>query len=240
MKNSKPIALEAYESLAERYSNLAEEKAENGYFELPAIRKQIGTVSDLNVLDAGCGPGFLSLYLLNNGANVTGFDISPKMVELAKMRAEGRGVFHVADMAQPLRFIENEKFDLVVSSLAIDYVKEWNVPLKEFWRALKPNGRFVFTVQHPLGAYLWYNPPSAFGVHYVEATWSGFGGEPVVVPDYYRSFEEIINPLIENAFSIKKIFDTRPLESLKDKNPQRFDKYNKIPTFMCIEAQKSN
>lgn len=200
MKNLGPIALQAYESLAERYSQVAESKAENGYIEQPAIRNQIGNVDGLNVLDAGCGPGILSSYLLDKGASVTAFDISPKMIELAKVRTSHRSELYIADMAKPLPFIKDETFDLVVSSLAIDYVKDWNTPLSEFWRALKAGGRFVFTVQHPMGAYLWYNPPSAFGVHYVEATWRGFGGEPVVVPDYYRSFEEIVNPLIENKF----------------------------------------
>ncbi len=236
--NDRPIAIDAYEALAVRYSALAETKAENGYIEHPAIRQQLGDVAKLKIVDAGCGPGILSAYLISQGAEVTAFDVSPKMVELAHLRTQGKAKLHVADMARPLEFLESGHFDLVASSLAIDYVRDWANPLREFHRALKPRGRLVFTVQHPLGAYLWYNPPTAFGVHYVEAKWSGFGGEPVVVPDYYRSFEEIVNPLLQAGFSLVRVTDTKPVGALKEVDASRFEKYSRIPTFMCIEAEK--
>ncbi|OFZ49421.1 MAG: hypothetical protein A2381_12455 [Bdellovibrionales bacterium RIFOXYB1_FULL_37_110] len=238
MTEHKPIALKAYEELAESYSKIAETKAENGYIEHPAIRKQLGKVQGLKILDAGCGPGILASYLVLQGAKVTGFDISPKMIELARKRLGEKSEFFIADMARPLDFLKSDEFDIVASSLAIDYVKDWSTPLSEFYRVMKNNGRLVFTVQHPLGAYLWYKPQSAFGVQYVEATWRGFNEEPVIVPDYYRSFEEMINPLTKAGFVIKHIFDAKPIDALKEKDPIRFDKYSRIPTFMCIEAVK--
>lgn len=234
-----PIALAAYEELAERYSAVAESKAENGFIEHPAMRAQLGDVYGLMVLDAGCGPGFLTTYLLNAGADVTAFDISPKMIELARKRSGEKARFFLADMACPLPQLKDGEFDLVASSLAIDYVRDWSVPLGEFQRVLKPRGRLVISVQHPLGAYLWYNPPSAFGVHLCEATWQGFGGDPVVVPDYYRSFEEIINPIINAGFAVHKIIETKPIDRLRDVDPIRYEKYRKSPTFMIIEANKS-
>ncbi len=234
----KPIALEAYEELAVSYSAIAESKAENGYIEHPAIRKQLGDVQGLKILDAGCGPGILASYLISKGAIVTGFDISPQMIALARKRIGENFKLFVADMAKPLDFLPKDEFDIVASSLAIDYVKDWTTPLNEFYRVMKKDGRLVFTVQHPLGAYLWYKPDSAFGVQYVEATWRGFNEKPVVVPDYYRSFEEMINPLLQAGFILKYLFDTKPIKALKEKDPIRFEKYSKIPTFMCIEAIK--
>ncbi len=237
-KENEPIALEAYQDLAERYSQMAEAKAENGFIEHPAIRRQLGNINGKVILDAGCGPGILATYMLNQGAEVMAFDISPKMIELARQRSAGRAKLFVADMAKPLSFVESSKFDIVASSLAIDYVHDWSVPLQEFWRALKPGGRLVFTIQHPLGAYLWYNPPTAFGVQYVEAAWEGFGGAPVVMPDYYRSFEEVLNPLVNAGFVVKKIIDAKPIEALKEKDPKKYEKYSRVPTFMCLEAVK--
>jgi ubiquinone/menaquinone biosynthesis C-methylase UbiE len=240
MQNDKPIALEAYENLAERYSQIAESKAENGYIDHPAMRKQIGLVQGLNILDAGCGPGILASFLIANGATVTGFDLSPKMIDLARQRTKNNAKFFVADMARPIPDLNDSGFDLVVSSLAIDYVRDWKIPLREFHRVLKPNGRLIFSVQHPMAAFNWYKPSTAFGVHYVEATWRGFGGEPVVVPDYYRSFEEMINPLVSSGFSITKIADTKPIEELKKIDLERFEKFNRQPTFMVIEACRVN
>ncbi|HEX4963062.1 MAG TPA: class I SAM-dependent methyltransferase [Thermoanaerobaculia bacterium] len=237
---SQPIALEAYEALAERYSRLVERKAENGYIEHPAIRKQLGEVSGKSVLDAGCGPGILADYLATHGAEVTAFDVSPKMIELARLRLGQRGRLFLADMAHPLSFLRDEEFDVVVSSLAMGYVEDWDALLKELWRVLKDHGRLVFTVQHPLNAYLGYKPATAFGVHYVQATWTGFGGNPVVVPDYYRSFADIVNPLLRAGFRLKEIVDTRPLPALREKDPSRFERYNTIPIFLCVEAWKES
>ncbi len=68
MNNNAPIALNAYETLAEAYAAKAETKAENGYNEHPAIRSVIGSARGPRVLDAGSGPGFLSRDLLEGGA----------------------------------------------------------------------------------------------------------------------------------------------------------------------------
>jgi len=240
MNDDKPIALQAYEALAERYSALAEAKPENGYIEHPAMRGRLGEVAGLTVLDAGCGPGFLSAYLAGKGATVTGFDISPRMIELARKRAGGDVKLFVADLAGEIPEVATGGFDLVASSLAIDYVRDWTVPLNTFLRALKPGGRLVFSVQHPLGAYLWYKLTSAFGVQYVEGKWSGFGREPVLMPDYYRPFEEMINPLVAAGFSVEKISDTKPIAALKEIAPALYERYSQIPTFMIIEARKGD
>ncbi|OYW84073.1 MAG: hypothetical protein B7Z22_11375 [Hyphomonas sp. 32-62-5] len=233
----KPIALEAYEALARRYSDIAETKAENGYNEHPAMRAQIGDVDGLRVLDAGCGPGFLTRYLLDKGAaDVAAFDVSPAMIEMARERVGDRARLVVADMAKPLSFLERGQFDLVVSSLAIDYVRDWCVPLAEFRRVLIPGGRLVMSVQHPMGAYNWYNPPSAFGVQLCEATWKGFGGKPVVVADYYRSFGEIISPLLTAGFTLRALKETRPVPELEAVNPRKYREGMTSPTFMIIDC----
>ncbi|MAK60661.1 MAG: SAM-dependent methyltransferase [Ponticaulis sp.] len=235
--DNSPIALEAYEALAERYAAMAETKAENGYNEHPAMRNAIGDPSGLHVLDAGCGPGFLSRDLLDEGAaSVSAFDISPNMVEIAKRNTGGKASCFVADLAQPQTTLEDQSFDLVVSSLAIDYVRDWSVPLAEFARALKPRGRLVMSVQHPMGAYDWYKPPSAFGVHLCRATWKGFGGKPVEVPDYYRSFEETINPVLQAGFVLRGVTETRPSPELKALNPRKFAQNDRFPTFMILDA----
>jgi len=240
MNDDKPIALKAYEELAERYSALAETKAENGYIEHPAMRGRLGEVAGLTVLDAGCGPGFLAAYLAGKGATVTGFDISPRMIELARKRAGGAVKLFVADLAGEIPEVAAGGFDIVASSLAIDYVRDWTAPLKTFHRALKPGGRLVFSVQHPLGAFLWYKLESAFGVQYVEGKWRGFGREPVMMPDYYRPFEEMINPVVAAGFVIEKVSDTKPVPALKQMSPELYERYSHIPTFMIIEARKGD
>lgn len=214
--SDRPIALDAYQKLARGYSDLAESKAENGYNEHPAMRSTIGEVTGLSVLDAGCGPGFLVRDLLRSGATkVVGFDVSPAMVEIARPRVGNAAEVFEGDLAKPFDLPDN-LFDLVVSSLALDYVGDWSLPFSEFRRVLRANGRLVFSVQHPLGSYDWYRPPSAFDVHLCEATWTGFTEEPVAVPDHYRSFAEIVNPIVEAGFHIARVIETPPIADLRD------------------------
>jgi len=240
MNDKKPIALDAYEKLAESFSRLAPSKAENAYIEQPAMRKAVGNVRGLKIFEAGCGPGILAEYLIDEGAKVVGYDVSPKMIELAKNRNPKNATFFVADGALPLPLgiEQNGQFDMVVASLAIDYIKDWSTPLAEFNRLLKPKGKFIFTIQHPLGSWNWYKPECAFGVQYVEATWKGFNEEPVVMPDYYRSFEEVINPLISAGFKILNVEDLKPIDALRTLDPFKFGKFMKLASFMCVVVEK--
>ncbi len=236
----KPIALDAYEKLAESFARLAPAKAENAYIEQPAMRKAVGEVKGLKIFEVGCGPGILAEYLVHEGAKVVGFDVSPKMIELARERNPKNATFFVADGAQhlPLGTEYNAQFDMAVASLAIDYIKDWSTPLFEVHRLLKPKAKFIFTIQHPLGSWNWYRPECAFGVQYVEATWKGFNDEPVVMPDYYRSFEEVITPLITAGFKILKVEDLKPIDALRTLDPYKFGKFMKLASFMCVTVEK--
>ena len=84
------------------------------------MRTQIGNVSGLKVLDAGCGLGFLASYMIVQDASVTTFDVSPKMIDSCRVRTAGKAKFFLAGMSQNLEFARDSEFDLVVSSLAID------------------------------------------------------------------------------------------------------------------------
>lgn len=240
MSDEKPIALEAYEKLAESFARMAPTKAENAYIEQPAMRKAVGEVRGFKIFEVGCGPGILAEYLVHEGAKVVGFDVSPKMIELAKKRTPKNATFFVADGALPLPLdpTHNGQFDMAVASLAIDYIKDWSIPLSEVHRLLKPKGKFIFTIQHPLGSWNWYKPECAFGVQYVEASWKGFNDEPVTMPDYYRSFEEVINPLIKAGFKILKVEDLKPIDALRTLDPYKFGKFSKLASFMCVTVEK--
>lgn len=231
-----PIALAAYEKLARAYAAKVETKAENGYNEWPAMRAQIGDVRGLRVLDAGCGPGFLARDLLAADAqSVVGCDVSPAMIQIAGEHLAEAVELHVLDLGEQLPFGECV-FDLVVSSLALDYVRDWSVPLGEFRRVLVPGGRLVFSVLHPFCSFTWFRPPSALGVHYCETEWKGFTDQPVIVPDYYRSFEEILNPLLAAGFTLTEVVETRPVEALRSIDPKKYERGSKFPTFLILDA----
>ena len=129
---------EAYDRLAGVWSSTTDQGPFNGFLERPALRSLVpGHLAGAAVLDAGCGSGAQAEWLLDQGAKVTGIDVSPRMVEEAGRRCGGRGRFLLADLAQPLP-LEPASLDGITCSLALHYVADWGVPLRSFASALRP------------------------------------------------------------------------------------------------------
>lgn len=138
-----------YDSFAERYSADNEANLINGYYERPAMIGLAGDVNGRRILDAGCGSGPLSAVLRERGAIVTGFESSPAMVELAERRLGEDATLLVADLSEPLPFADGA-FDDVVVSLVLHYLEDWTAPLAELRRVLRPGGRLLLSVNHPI------------------------------------------------------------------------------------------
>ncbi len=97
----------------------------NAYYERPATISLLGEVTGQRVLEVGCGAGILTTWLVEHGATVTAFDVSDEMVALARRAVGARASLLVADLAKPLSFAADHSFDLVVASLVLHYVKDW-------------------------------------------------------------------------------------------------------------------
>jgi malonyl-CoA O-methyltransferase len=101
-------------------------------------------LSGQRVLDIGCGTGYFSYLLAQRGAIVTAADLSANMLEQTKQRC-GNSVYRYCQAdAEALPF-DNEKFDIVFSSLALQWCNDLSIPLKELQRVSKKNGKVVFS-----------------------------------------------------------------------------------------------
>lgn len=112
-----------YEAFADDFDRHAERGFFNGHYDRPACLSLLGDVAGKRVLDAACGPGLYAEELIRRGAEVVGFDHSPRMVEIARQRA-GQGDFRVHDLADPLNWLPDGSVDLVLFALAIEYVDD--------------------------------------------------------------------------------------------------------------------
>ena len=98
----------------------------------------------LDVLDIGCGTGFLSLEMAGRGHRVTGIDFAPAMLALAKEKA--------ARARTDIRFEEADAEALPLPPLSFDLVITrhvlWTLPhpeaaIDEWIRVLRPGGRLA-------------------------------------------------------------------------------------------------
>jgi demethylmenaquinone methyltransferase/2-methoxy-6-polyprenyl-1,4-benzoquinol methylase len=89
------------------------------------------------VLDLACGTGDIAFEAASHGAAVTGLDLTPRMIELAKGKA-GHAVFLVGDMmALPFGAA---RFDVVTTGYGLRNVPDLPGALAEIFRVLAPGG----------------------------------------------------------------------------------------------------
>ncbi|MFQ5795753.1 MAG: class I SAM-dependent methyltransferase [Candidatus Bipolaricaulia bacterium] len=235
--NQEPIALDAFEALAESYAARVDTKPHNAYYERPATLSLLPEVKGKRVLDAGCGPGVYAEWLADHGAEVVAFDVSPKMVRLAKQRLGTKARILQADLGQPLEFLAAGSFDIVLSALTLDYVRDWESVFREFYRMLRQPGHFVFSVGHPFADFMLHNTGNYFMTELVDYEWRGFG-TPVRVPYYRRPLGALINPLLEAGFRLERILEPTPTEQFRQAAPQDYEELSRQPGFLSVSAVK--
>lgn len=101
-----------------------------------------------NVLDFGCGPGFLLERFLRKGNSCYGFDFSNRTVEKVNEKFSPRQNWKGAVSASELPIgYETGFFDLVTCIETVEHLLEDMIPttLKEIHRLLKPSGIALFT-----------------------------------------------------------------------------------------------
>ena len=142
-KNRKPSIVhdskEGYDKYAKFYDKTLEYLDS---FEQGKLMGVIGKIKGKKVLDVGCGTGRIIKALTEKEAIVTGVDLSPEMILVAKKKFP-KIEFAEAD-AEKLPF-KDEEFDVVVASFLIVHLKTLQKAFDEIYRVIKPGGFFVVT-----------------------------------------------------------------------------------------------
>lgn len=192
-----------YDPFARAYSRETESNLINAHYERPAMLGLAGDVEGHRVLDAGCGSGPLTEALRAKGASVTGIDSSPAMAALARERLGADADVLVADLGDPLPFAEHT-FDDVMVSLALHYLQDWDAPLAELRRVLRPGGRLILSVPHP-SAYLVNHPDDDYFAVTRYAETFTFDREEAELVYWHRPLHAMTNAFTGAGFRIAEI-----------------------------------
>lgn len=139
------------------------------------------------VLDLACGTGYGSALLAAVGAKVTGLDISPEAIKVAKARYKRADVKFVIGDCYDLPF-EDGSFDVVVANEMIEHVDQHDSLLAEVKRVLADDGLFmVSTPNKPV--YNRYKAPNIYHIAEME------------IPEFHR--------LLSRHFDHVKLTGTR-------------------------------
>lgn len=257
-----PRTVESYNQYATDYHDHVSDHSDSifhAHYEKPALRAELPDLLGLSVLCIGCGSGVDAQWLADNGAkSVTGVDISSGLVEIGK-REHPNIDLRVMDM-EKLDF-EDESFDVACSSLAIHYVDDMTQSLKEAYRVLMPGGKYVFSCGHPIDtAAEFFGDDESDGTRlgrivmkktnerivygdYLAVEGSGtknvdgnLGDMKVRV--YHRTFSKMLEQIQASGFSIERLVEPQPTESMKQADPFVYEQLTKIPSFMIWVLRK--
>jgi SAM-dependent methyltransferase len=141
-----------WDAAAEAYSQYVARREETDLQQdalLSRMLDLLGDVEGREVLDAGCGEGFLARVLAARGAHVTGIDVSARLIALARAKNPHDAIaYHVADLSQPLPAFVN-RFDGIGSHLALNDITDHRGFASTLASVAKPGARVVLALYSP-------------------------------------------------------------------------------------------
>ncbi|QFF97769.1 class I SAM-dependent methyltransferase [Psychrobacillus glaciei] len=219
------------------------EDSPNNAIEGPIMVELIGNFQGKNFLDLGCGDASFGKELLEKGAkHYYGVEGSKQMADVANKNISGmNGTIDINTM-ETFRYPEKE-FDIVTSRFAIHYVEDIQTLFTNVYNALIENGRFVFSVQHPLTTSSFVSKQSGDR----RENWivddyfnEGERKEPwieEVVVKYHRTIEQYFHALKEVGFQIVDLREGTPqLEYFKSE--EEFKRRQRIPIVLAFSCAK--
>ena len=134
---------------------------------------------------------------------------------------------------------------MVLSSLALHYVRDFGPLVENIFRWLTPGGAFVFSAEHPVftayGSQDWYYGPGGEILHFPVDNYyyegerdAVFLGEHVV--KYHRTLTTYLNTLLNCGFCLKSVVEPQPPEDMLDLPGMRDEM--RRPMMLLVSAEK--
>lgn len=238
------IFFENFKSIRERDVNY------NELLETPILNTMLPDMDQKRVLDIGCGMGHHAKQYAAAGATyVMAIDISEKMLSYAR---ENNGASNVEYIKMAMEDIDKiaEKFDIITSSLAFDYVENFFDMMQKIKLRLNPGGILVFSASHPIdtsydGLYDRYTHNEKGERIYANVRNYGVEGKRIIhwaVDDYelyHHTFSTMVNAIIKAGLCIEECQESIATEELLHKYPGMFEGTLHQPNFIFFKCTNS-
>ena len=181
----------------------------NGLFDIeePVMHEILDSLPAGDAIDAACGTGRYTEYLIERGHIVVGVDTSAEMLSAARTRTPD-GEFRAGTLDQ-LR-VDDRSADLVVCALALAHVPTLHVVMAEFARVLRPGGHLVLSdVHHEL----------VFRGSVVKALTAN--GEPGLVTTYRHTTGDFLRAALPAGFLVRRCEEPRGVRANDEPAPRR-------------------
>lgn len=217
-----------------------------GAGEWQELQKILPDFSGKEVLDLGCGYGWHCIYAAEHGAKkVTGIDISSKMLETAKKRNSNEKIRYQRCAMEDFR-CPGQSFDVVFSSLAFHYVKDYPSLVSKINGWLKTGGDFVFSAEHPVftayGTQDWYYGEDGKILHFPVDRYYYEGEREAVflgekVRKYHRTLTTYLDTLLRYGFTLTHVIEPMPPENMMHLEGMKEEM--RRPMMLLVSAKKT-
>jgi SAM-dependent methyltransferase len=209
----------------------------------------LGDVTGRRILEIGCGGGQCSIAFAKQGATVTAIDISDAQIAFARSLAQSEKVTvqFVQGRTEDLSAFASESWDILFSVYTFQYVADMAACLSECHRLLRPAGRLVFSLDHPLrdcfvdleeGEMSVY-PTRSYGQRDV-LRWP-FNESGVWLESYHRSISDWIDLLHSASLRLQRLLEPPLPHDLADElypNDSPLAPLRNLPPTIIFLAEK--
>lgn len=219
------------------------EESPNNMIEKPVLKELIGDVKGETILDLGCGDAGFGLDLLKQGCDFyEGVEGSINMVKKARtsLKSNNCKIHHCSIETW---IFPKEKYDKVVSRLALHYLEELEPVLEKVYESLQINGQFILTVQHPIltaSIKSGNNSSKRTNWNVDDYFYNGKRVEPWIGKDvikYHRTTEEYFRLLKNVGFKIDEMRECQPHRE-NFKSEEEYKRRMRIPLFLLFSCIK--
>lgn len=227
-----------YDELADRYAASSATGAPNALYDRPTVLALLGPLAGRRVVELGCAAGHLTQQLVDAGADVVALDRSARMVEHARARVGHRARVERADLAEPLTMLDDASADLVVASLVLHYLPDWDGVIGEVRRVLAPGGALVLSVHHPITGWLRSDRSDYHRVELIEEQWT-VDGVATTAQMWRRPVSAVFTPLLDHGLVIEAVHEPVPdLDERQVPDARLRAALTTSPVFLYVRASR--
>jgi len=211
-----------------------------------------GLAANSKILDAGCGDGWLSGELARQFPAVTGVDISPDLIEIARVDYPTLK-FSVQDLSENLPF-DRSHFDVAILNMVLHNIEDQKAAADNLASVLKPDGLLFVIMPNPyytfpvatwgksfLGRFINQKPrmflrPYAKFLRSVRDFWWSPFARKEKIPGRFSPLPEQVNNLLTSGFSLEKM-----QEIISNQDSEEFNldfRASRFPIFLLLVLKK--
>lgn len=213
----------------------------NDTIEKPIFIELMGDVSELNILDLGCGDGKFGIDLIKLGCKrYQGIEGSTNMYKSAVNNLSAFANANLIHSTIEDWNFPQKSYDLVVSRLVLHYIQDIDSLFEKIYHSLTDRGKFIFSVEHPVitstmqknGKRTSWVVDNYFIPGMREQQWLGS-----TVYKYHRTIEDYFQALKSKGFKIELLKESLPKREHFE-NVETFERRLRIPLFLFFSATK--